>query len=222
MKRPELVVIAATFILLVSGFFIGKKMYEKNNAQENFQAVAKDKTRFAPDHSPKLGSLNPKVQLVEFLDPECESCRDFYPEVKMIMKEFSGDIQLVIRYAPFHHSSRLAIKILEASRRQGRYWETLETFFKFQPQWGSHHDPKPELLWTYLPQAGVDVERIRTDILDDEIEKNLAQDITDGRELMVRATPTFFVNGRLLDVFSAQALRGLIQEELSGGGGLSR
>jgi protein-disulfide isomerase len=215
MKRPELLIIGATFLLVIGGFFVGKQLYEKHKAQKASQAVAENRKRLAPDYAPQFGSLTPKVQLVEFLDPECESCRAFYPEVKKMMKEFDGEIQLVIRYAAFHPHSRLAIKILEASRKQERYLEVLETLFKFQPQWGSHHDPRPELLWTSLQEARVDVERIRVDILDEQIGKNLEQDLSDARDLMITATPTFFVNGRLLEVFSAEALRSLIREELS-------
>ena len=88
-----------------------------------------------------------------------------------MLNDFEGQIQLVVRYAPFHPNSQFAIKILEAARKQGKYWEALETLLRFQPQWGSHHDPKPELIWNYLPEAGVDVEKIRVDMNDPEIEK---------------------------------------------------
>src|SRR5690606_2620613 len=117
--------------------------------------------------------------LVEFLDPECESCRAFHPLVKMLMSEFEGKIQLVIRYAPFHGNSRLVIRILEAARLQGKYWETLEVLFQYQPQWGSHHHPRPDLIWKYLPEAGVDVNRIREDMHNPEIEAMIEKEIKD-------------------------------------------
>jgi protein-disulfide isomerase len=214
MKKSEFLMVVGAIFFLVSGFFVGKNFFEKYESQKMLEAVTKDSKKLLRDFSPRLGSSRPKVHVVEFLDPECESCREFYPVMKTLMSEFSSEVQLVIRYAPFHPNSRLAIKILEASRKQGRYWEALETLFKYQPQWGSHHHPQPELLWTYLPEAGVDGEKIRTDIMDGEIEKNLEQDISDAQALMVRATPTVFVNGRRLEVLGAQTIRELIQEEL--------
>ena len=130
------------------------------------------------------------------------------------MQEYDGRLQLVIRYAPFHPNSRFAIRILEAARKQGKYWETLETLFRYQPQWGSHHDPKPDLIWKYLPEAGVDVERIRREMDDAQIEEIITRDAQDGLELGVRATPSFFVNGRPLEQFSYEALKELVQSEM--------
>ena len=95
---------------------------------------------------------------MEFLDPECESCRELYPYVKQIMAKHKDRVRLVIRYAPFHPNSEFAIRILESLRLQGKYWEGLELLFEHQPEWGSHHNPKPELIWGLLPELGVDVD----------------------------------------------------------------
>lgn len=213
MKNKISLVIGAVIILI--GLFIALKQIYQKQQSETLSSMAKmDMGKFVPEYSPKLGTSTPKVYLVEFLDPECESCREFYPYVKMLMQEYDGYIQLVIRYAPFHPNARFAVKILEASRKQGKYWETLETILRYQPQWGSHHHPKPELIWNYLPEAGVDVEKIRKDMEDPAIEEIIARDVQDGSDLGVRATPTFFVNGRPLERFSYEALKELVQSEM--------
>ena len=152
--------------------------------------------------------------MVEFLDPECESCREFYPYVKMLLKENEGKIQLIVRYAPFHGNSRFVIRILEASRKQGKYWEVLENLFQYQPLWGSHHEPKPDLVWKYLPETGVDIEKIKKDMMDPAIDEMIAREVSDAENLGVRGTPTFFVNGKMLQIFGYEPLRELIQKEL--------
>lgn len=212
--KNKIYLIVGTMALMLSAFLLIKKYYQTNKAQELTSMATVDQTKFVPDYAPRLGTSTPEVYLVEFLDPECESCREFYPYVKMLLDEHPGRIQLVIRYAPFHPNSRFAIQILEAARKQGKYWETLETLFRYQPQWGSHHDPRPELIWKYLPEAGVDVERIKTDMNDPAIEEMLAKEMQDVTDLGVRATPTFFVNGRPLERFSYDALKELVQSEL--------
>ncbi len=108
------------FILLVT-FFVGLNMYKKQEAEKMAAAASEDLSRFMPAYAPKLGPDSAKVKLVEFLDPECESCREFYPLVKSIMSEAPDQIQLIVRYAPFHGNSKFAIQILEAARMQGRY-----------------------------------------------------------------------------------------------------
>lgn len=213
-NKNKLYLVIGSVALMLSAFLIGMKVYQNQKAQK-LDLISKDNFEtFVPDHAVKLGPSNPKVYLVEFLDPECESCRAFYPFVKQLMHDYEGKIQLVIRYAPFHPNAMLVVKIIEAARKQGKYWETLETLLRYQPAWGSHHDPKPELVWTYLPEAGVDVEKIKKDMSDPGIEEIIRQDMRDGEKLGVRATPTFFVNGRPLEKFGPEYLRNAIEREL--------
>ncbi len=208
------IIILSSIVTLVGIFFAGIKYYQSIQNEELEALSKKEFLKFVPDYAPKLGPERPKVYLVEFLDPECESCREFYPYVKMLLKENEGKIQLVVRYAPFHGNSRFVIRILEASRKQGKYWEVLENLFQYQPLWGSHHDPKPDLVWKYLPETGVDIEKIKKDMLDPAIDEMIASEVSDAENLGVRGTPTFFVNGKMLQVFGYEPLRELIQKEL--------
>lgn len=214
MKINKPIIITATVAILIAVFVVAAKMYSsKEEARLSFMAQ-EDFSKFVPDYAPRLGTSTPKVYLVEFLDPECESCREFYPYVKMILEEHKDSVQLVVRYAPFHGNSKFVIKILEAARKQGKYWEALETLFRFQPQWGSHHHPRPELVWNYLPDAGVDVEKIKQDMNDPQIDEMIAKEIADGQALGVRGTPSFFVNGKPLERFGVEPLRELINQAL--------
>ena len=207
-KKTSLVL--GTVIALALAFFAASTLYKKSESQK-VGDLAEELVRH---HAPVVGPDQAPVTLVEFLDPECESCRAFYPLVKKLMQEFDGKVKLVIRYAPFHHNSAFAVKLLEAARKQGKYWEALEVFFKHQPRWGNHHHPKPELLWEILPEAGVDVEQVKKDMNDPAIETLLKQDIEDGQKLGVRRTPSFFVNGKPLQRFGYGPLRELIKSEL--------
>lgn len=212
--KNKIIIVSIAVLILIAGFFAATKMY-KSGESERLDFMAKeDFSKFVPDYAPKLGPSNPEIYLVEFLDPECESCRQFYPYVKMIMQEHEGKIQLVVRYAPFHPNSKYAIQILEAARKQGKYWETLEVLFRHQPEWGSHHNPRPELIWNYLPQLGLDLEKLRDDMKDPAIEAMLEKEMQDLKDLGVRGTPQFFVNGRPLETFGLEPLKELIQSEL--------
>jgi protein-disulfide isomerase len=130
------------------------------------------------------------------------------------MQEYQGKIQLVLRYAAFHGDSIFAIKILEAARKQNRYWEVLEVLYEHQPEWGSHHNPQPDLVWNYLAQAGVDVQKLQADLNHPETQRIIEQDTKDGQKLNVRMTPSFFINGKALQNFGADFLRQAINEAL--------
>jgi predicted DsbA family dithiol-disulfide isomerase len=105
------------------------------------------------------------------------------------------------------------VKILEASKKQGKYWETLEVMFEAQPYWASHSNPQPEKIWQFLPQAGLDIDRLKEDMRSPEIQRIVQQDITDARALNVRKTPGYFVNGRPLVNFGYEPLFELVKSE---------
>jgi protein-disulfide isomerase len=148
------------------------------------------------------------------MDPACETCKQFHPFVKELMATHSGKVNLVIRYAPFHKGSDYMVKILEAAKKQDKFWDVLELMFETQPYWASHHDPKPEVFWGYLEGYGFDVERIKLDMQDPAIEKIIEQDLADGLLLGASKTPTFFVNGKPLPSFGYEQLRALVNAEV--------
>jgi protein-disulfide isomerase len=213
MKNTKTLVLAL-FALVTAGFLAFSIWYKKSEANKHVEEVMQKQAALIRPHSVILGPENAKVTLVEFLDPECESCRAFYPFVKQLMAKHPNDIRLVIRYAPFHPNSRFAIKILEAARLQNRYWETLGTLFYYQPSWGDHHNPKPELIWDYLHQAEVDIEQIKKDMHKPEFDKIIEQDSLDLADLGVKATPTFFINGQPLKEFGFEQLQQAVEEQL--------
>ena len=213
MNKKSLVVL--TVLVLLAAFAGGSYFYNAQKTQEMKFLADKNFSLFVRDHSPRMGDEKAQIYLIEFLDPECEACRAIYPYVKEIMRAYAGKVQLVVRYAPFHGNSKFAVQILEAARKQGKYWEALHLFFERQPEWGDHHNPQPELLWEFLPSIGVDIAKIKKDMNDPAIAKIIDQDIQDLQVLGVQRTPTFFVNGRPLMKFGPQHLRDLIDLVLS-------
>jgi protein-disulfide isomerase len=168
----------------------------------------------ASEHSPTLGDTNAKVHIVEFLDPACETCALFFPMVKNWMKEVPGQIRLSVRHVAFHEGSDYAVKILEASRKQNKYWETLETLLATQQQWTQHHTVQPEKIGPAIASVGLDMEQLMADMNSMEVLARMEQDKKDSIFLKVSATPEYFVNGRPLPSFGQQQLANLVREEL--------
>jgi len=201
-------------LVLVLAFVFGNSYYKGQQAEKFGFMAQENADLFVRDHSPTLGSTDAKVFIVEFMDPACETCAAFAPFIKQVMAANPGKIKLVIRYAPFHDGADTFVKILEAARMQGKYWETLDVMFKSQGVWASHHHYQPQRLWEFLPQAGLDVEQIKKDMHDAAIAKIIEQDMADVKALNVQKTPGYFVNGKPLQVFGYKPLYQLIQSEL--------
>lgn len=167
------------------------------------------------EHAPTLGPANAPVVIVEFLDPACETCRAFYPLVKQMMAAHPGKIRLVVRYAPFHNGSDKVVAVLEAARRQGKFWPALEALFASQEAWAPHHTPQVGLVWKHLEGLSLNMEQLALEATDPEIAKVIDQDLADTRVLGVSKTPEFFVNGKPLPSFGAQQLKTLVEEALA-------
>lgn len=206
--------VGITCLVLVLAFVFGSQYYQQQQAEKYGFMAEENAELFVREHSQTLGSDDAKVYLVEFMDPACETCAAFAPFIKKIMAANPGKIKLVIRYAPFHEGADNFVKILEAAKMQGKYWETLDVMFRTQNIWASHHNYQPERLWEILPRAGVDIEQIRKDMHSPEIAKIIEQDMADVRALNVQKTPGYFVNGKPLQTFGYRQLHDLIQAEL--------
>lgn len=208
------VLIGVTCVVLALAFVIGSNYFKEQQVAKYGFMAEKNAELFIRDHSQTLGSDDAKVYLIEFMDPACETCAAFAPFIKQIMAANPGKIKLVLRYAPFHDGADNFVKILEAARMQGKYWETLDVMFKTQNVWASHGNWQPERLWEVLPMAGVDIEQIKKDMHSPAIAKIIEQDMADVKALNVQKTPGYFVNGRPLLTFGYRQLQQLIQSEL--------
>lgn len=213
MKKQHIAFLGASGLVLV--FMLAIHFYTRQRADEIELMARNSAAPLVRDHSQSLGPADAKVVIVEFLDPACEACRDFAPHIKDLLALHTGKIRLVLRYAPFHQGSDTMVKILEAARKQGQYWETLQVMFDTQPHWASHHHPQPDKIWKFLSSAGLNIKKIRSDMNDPSILEILRQDIADVQTLGIRKTPSFFVNGKPLASFGLSQLKSLVAEEIA-------
>jgi len=213
MKKNYIIIIAAVLLALV--FAAGGYIYKSQQTQNQAELARKNHEALIKPYSVRVGHPDAKVTIVEFMDPACETCRAFYPLMKKLLVEHKGKVNHVIRYAPLHQGSDYILKILEASRKQDLYWQVLDLMFASQPHWTSHHQAQPEVLWKYLEHYKFDVARLKEDMDDPVIAKNIAQDLADAKQLGVSKTPSFFVNGTPLAIFGYDELRVLIDSEIA-------
>lgn len=229
--RKEFIILGVIIALVIVGAVVGSNYYrssvQKESVVGNTSPGSGGKPKVAPEQlvrpdSPSLGPADAKVTLVEFYDPECESCASFAPVVKKILKENDGKIRFVTRYMPLHPNSITAANFTEAAGEQGKFWQAQELLFVKQPEWGTKHGPatgpppRPinELFDRYAQELGLDMDKAEAAIKSRKFDAKIEQDRKDGQAIGVRRTPTFFVNGRELATFGESYLRALIEEEM--------
>ncbi len=213
MKLKTLVTVVGGAALLV--LVLGMVVIRNEQGAGPAPLSESERVYLARMHSPTLGKAEAPVVIVEFLDPACETCRDFYPFVKEIMAANPDRIRLVLRYAPFHRGSEDVVAFLEAARRQGKFWPALEALLGAQREWVFNHTAQPGAAWRVLERAGLDMERLRREAASPEVAAAVRQDTQDAITLNVTKTPEFFVNGRPMPRFGYDELKGLVDQALA-------
>jgi len=201
-------VVAAVAVIVAAVFLLDDRKTETPSADTGADAA------LASEHAPTLGGSDAKVHIVEFIDPACETCALLYPAVKQLMDANPGRIRLSLRHVPFHQGSEFAVRVLEASRAQDKYWETLETLLATQPRWAVNHVVHPNLVLQAIAPVGLDMDKLQADMQSPEVNERLQRDRADAAALKVRATPEYYVNGQPLPSFGWEPLQALVRAEL--------
>jgi len=202
-------IVIALLVIVAASFLFSSKSTQPSGGDDGGRAAA-----LASEHSPTVGDAGARVHIVEFLDPACETCALFYPLVKQVMAQNPGKIRLSVRHVAFHEGSEHVVRVLEASRKQDKYWQTLETLLATQSQWTVHHKVYPERAMQAIAGIGLDLEQLMADMSSPEVIERANRDHADAMALKVTATPEYFVNGRQMPSFGEQQLMTLIGEEL--------
>jgi protein-disulfide isomerase len=160
------------------------------------------------------GPENAKVTVVEFFDPECEGCAAFHPILQKLLAEYPNDVRLVARYMLFHGNSYPAALALEGAGKQGKYWEMYNFLLERQGEWSHQETPVNTIFERFAKELGLNIEEFNKAYDDLTFKAALAQDVSEGKELGVRGTPTFFINGQILMQLSYNDLKAAIDKEL--------
>ena len=210
MSRKTLFLSVAGLVLV--GFVGATVLFQ--NYKETLQGASAVKNQGVVERAgaPVKGATDARVTIVEFLDPACGTCRDFYPLVKQLIDRYPGKVRLMVRYAPLHTGSDQVVKMLEAAHQQGKFWQALELLFDSQHRWVISHVSQPMRARGILNGMAMDHAKLMADMNSPAIAGIVQQDVQDGQTLKVRATPEFFVNGRPLPSFGYDQLRRLVSE----------
>lgn len=149
----------------------------------------------ATDHI--QGAPHASVTVVEYGDFECPNCKQSAPAVKMLLEHFKGRIRFAYRHFPLEEVHPQALRAAEASEcagAQGKFWPMHDLLFENQPHL------KPAQLRSYAERLQLDMSRYDLEMDDEVYLQRVREHIQGGRDSGVRATPTFFVNGRVKDV----------------------
>ncbi len=144
------------------------------------------------------GSANPKATLVEFSDFECPACATAHPVVKQLMEKYRSDLRFVYRHFPLqqHPNAQIAAEAAEAAGAQGKFWEMHDLLF------ANNTTLSQDVINGLGLELSLDMEKFTKELSSGKYKDKVRKDVNDGQILGVDATPTFFLNGKKLKLFS--------------------
>ena len=196
----------AAFLAVVLAIVIVGRLSGHDDAPSGSAPVVRDSS-----HRLSTAAIG-EVTLVEFLDFECESCRAAYPVVEQLRQEYGQQVTFVMRYFPIpsHFNSRHAALAVEAAAQQGRLQPMYRMLFETQSEWGEQRTSKANLFRSYAEDLGLDMAVYDAAIADPATDARIQVDVDDGTALGVTGTPTFFLNGKIIEPRSDTDLRTML------------
>lgn len=213
-RTTKLSLIASVLLVLVAiavvALLLNRQEAERVESVEGGPQTIRESTRVL-DEGPADGPV-----LVEFLDFECEVCAAAYPFVEEIRTTYAGDLTVAIRYFPIptHQNSSNAAIAVEAAAQQGQLEAMYQKMYDTQASWGEQAESKASLFRTYAIELGLDMDAYDQAVADPETAARVQDDFDEGLALGVQGTPTFFLNGELIQPTSVENFHELIAAEI--------
>jgi protein-disulfide isomerase len=163
------------------------------------------------DSGPSKGSQNAAVTVVEFSDFQCPFCKQANGTLKQLLASYGNNVRLVFKHMPLpnHPQAFKAAQAAVCAGEQGKFWEYQDTLFEHSG------DLSTDALKRYSANLGLKANEFNT-CLDSEASRTaVMKDMQEARQVGVRSTPTFFVNGKAVrGAKKPEEFRAIIDREL--------
>jgi protein-disulfide isomerase len=197
--KPLAIIVAAIAVAAGAAFMFIRQPAE---VSENIPTASPNAgTVLSSGGGNSLGPQDAPVTLVEFGDYQCPSCKAYHPIVKEVIARFPNQVRFEFHHYPLvqiHPNSMAAHLAAEAAGQQGKYWEMHDLLFATQEQWSQAVNPEPEFL-TLANRLGLNANQFMQAVRSPETQQRVLEDVIRARDLNVEATPTFYLNGDIVD-----------------------
>jgi protein-disulfide isomerase len=132
--------------------------------------------------APIRGKADAPITIVEYGDFQCPFCKKSRPTLKQILDTYPEQVRIIYKHFPlsFHREAMNAHRASLAAGEQGKFWEMHDMIFD--------------------SPAGLspDLAKFDADYGSDRILAKITADQEEGKKALVRGTPAFFVNGKMI------------------------
>lgn len=189
------ILIIITIISSAMYFFNTKQAIESGNLQidPDTGEVFDSKKLKEGTSNYYLGTDNPELTIVMFSDLNCPYCRQAFPVIKEITKDYSNRVKIIYRDLPVIDST--SITLSEAARcagEQGKFWVMIDELFKKQKEFELNELPD------IAENVGANKVQFAGCLAEDRYLGAIRQDMKDAGTLGIDRTPTYILGDYIM------------------------
>jgi len=144
--------------------------------------------------APVRGNAGAPVTIVEFSDFHCPFCRSAQSALNGVRAKYGDKVKFVFRDFPLdglHPKAQAAAAAAHCANEQGKFWEFYDRLFQ-------DPDTSDGASQRFAKELGMDVKKFEACTASGKYKAQILSSVEEGIRLGITATPTFFVNGRIL------------------------
>ncbi len=209
-SRLPLLLIVLAIIILVAGAIIVSKVAPSAVSVTPFTARSINApTGVTPEGYAYKGSPDAPVTVIEYGDFQCPSCAAFATQQEVAFDQRyieTGKVRFIYHDFPLpqHNNAVIAAAAARAAGEQGKFWPMHDLLFARQRAWSSSSAIQP-LLISYAEALGLDRQAFEQALTSETFVPALEAARQQSEQRGIQATPTFEVNGRLVDASQLEA-----------------
>jgi protein-disulfide isomerase len=183
-------------------------------------SYAKEQNRIKPSEITAkdvlIGAKNTKAQLVEYADFECPSCATFSPVIDKFLKQDSSKFSFAYRFFPLtsiHKNAQISAQAAYAAHKQNKFMEMYDALYKNQQTWSSLGNVD-STFEGYAKKIGLNINQFNKDYKSKETVRFVKDSEKQALDMGLYSTPTFFLNGSLIEPKDPADLERIIKSKL--------
>lgn len=157
------------------------------------------------------GPLDAPITVVEYGDYQCPYCREAVPVVRELLDAYPQTLRVVFRNFPLedvHPHAVEAAYVAEFAAESGRFWEAHDLLYGHQDELGT------ELYTRICQHLDLPLRDLEAAFEQRRYAERIEADLEGGIRSGVGGTPTFFVNGVLVEAGTAGLARAVAQASM--------
>lgn len=183
--------------ILLQNFYGGFSSADKNTKSTTTD-VNRSEVELAS--APAIGTNNPKVTVVEFVDFKCPNCKAEAPILRQMMQKYGSKVKLIIRNFPVestHPGANQLAVLAQCAYYQGWYWPLHDWLYENQDKLGESFAAAD--IDDLNSLFGWDPQKMKECFNSQEVKVLVNKDYADANRFGVAGTPTFFINGKKVE-----------------------